>query len=194
MVVKINELLRGIRHYFITGYVEGEWEIADGELRSENMPDSGLIGIAAPGPRGVHLLGDGGALPGCRDARWYGRIYELSPPPELLQLLDEINAWLAAQEHLAALALDHAENPQPQTQTVIQTTQPAPDDPPRITHQKESFGAYSSETSMENPVTTSTTTTMTAAAGSSANPCLDWAAAFRERLRPYRRMYAEVNL
>lgn len=150
MTVTMTELMRCVRNCFVSGAVDGSWRIEAGAITGQPSLRPGWIAIEG---RGAFLLDEGGAADGLPDGDWEGVIWLLDPPADFLRLLEEINGWLAAQGRDAMTA-------------------------GAVTHRRESFGAYSTETSYS---------TGSASSGS-------WEAAFAGRMLPYRRMFPEVRL
>ena len=147
MTVSMTELMRSLRNCFLSGAVEGAWRVEAGVLAGEPALRPGWLAAeglgafllredgtvltaegsltgnsAADGSPAGHATGDGAtpakSLP---DGPIEGPVWLLDPPADLLRLLEEINAWLAAQGQDAVTA-------------------------GAVTRRRESFGAYSTET------------------------------------------------
>lgn len=161
MTVSMTELMRTVRNCFVSGALDGAWRVSGGVPEGDPPLPAGWVAVEGLGAFELPGGGGGGESPRTKDESprtdgpslpdgdYTGRVWLLDPPEDFVRLLGEINAWLAAK--------DDTGNP--------------------VTHRRESFGAYATETSWSVP------------AGSSGS----WEAAFAARLAPFRRMFIQVK-
>ena len=149
MTITLSELMRTVRNYFVSGAADGPWQIADGILTGSagQRPPVGWVAVDGAG---VYQVAADGAID-APDRAWDGPLHLLAPPDDFLRLLADINDWLAARGAEAVTA-------------------------GTVTRRRESFGAYTTDTSY--------------AAGSTG---ASWTAAFADRLAPFRRMFPDVR-
>lgn len=97
MQVKVSDVMRHVRNYFIREAHTASWSLADGVLTpADHFAPGQWIAIAASdaaSPRGVFQLDDKGGLPGCPPQQWDGTIFRLDPPADFLRLCGEIAHW-----------------------------------------------------------------------------------------------------
>lgn len=87
MAVTIGSVMRHCRNYFEAGYLDGEFDIVNGELLSPAFSDGRFIAIQGSAFNdGVHRQGDGRMI----DESFEGRVWVLSPPADFVQLCREI--------------------------------------------------------------------------------------------------------
>ena len=98
MNVTVPDVMRHVRNYFVSGRLDGRWELHAGALAPEGLLGPGDWIAILDGPlAGVYQLDEFGMLPAVPDVVWEGRICLLTPPAGFLRLCCEIAAW--AREH-----------------------------------------------------------------------------------------------
>ena len=97
MTVTVQDVMRRVRNYFVSGAVTREWLTRGGTLYPRDIIAPGTwiaVPTGSPAP-GVYQLDENGVIPGFPDRQWTGTIHTLAPTGEFLQLCSEIAAWAA---------------------------------------------------------------------------------------------------
>lgn len=95
MTISVSDVMRRVRNHFITGSMEGSWQLSGGRLLPAGrfMPGEWIAITGPDAPAGVWQLDEDGSLPDAADAAWTGTICRLSPPEDFLRLCREIAQW-----------------------------------------------------------------------------------------------------
>lgn len=105
MTVTIQDVMRQIGNHFVTGRIDGAWQVQGGKLLPESLLRPGEWIAIPDGPiRGVWQLDEHGAIPGATEVEWEGCIFRLEPPAAFLRLCDEISQWAASHPDPAVTA------------------------------------------------------------------------------------------
>ena len=99
MTIKVSDVMRHVRNFFITDAIRGDFSMTGGMLApAEHFAPGMWIAIpATPGAlAGVYQLDDRGGIPDLSDAMWTGTVYRLNPPADFLHLCGDIGCWAAA--------------------------------------------------------------------------------------------------
>ncbi|MBQ8556290.1 MAG: hypothetical protein IJ438_10530 [Clostridia bacterium] len=96
MTISPADVMRHVRHHFVSGYADGAWTLQDGTLTPSAMFSPGeWIAIAESGVAdGVYQLDEHGRIPAAPGGAWQGRIWHLTPPADFLRLCDDIRQWV----------------------------------------------------------------------------------------------------
>lgn len=93
MRVTVSDVMRRVRNYFPSGYVEGAFTATSGVLSPNPLGPGEWVAIPDGPWAGVYQADALGRVEALRDGTWQGRMFLLSPPEDFLRLCGEISAW-----------------------------------------------------------------------------------------------------
>ena len=93
----IAMVMREVRNYFSSAYMDGSWQISAGKISPlpGGLADGMIAVTGSECCNGVYRMRDG-MVQAAADEAWHGRIWLLAPPADFLALCEEIAAYTAA--------------------------------------------------------------------------------------------------
>lgn len=106
MTVKVSDVMRHVRNYFVRAALCGSWTHTGGRLTpaEDFAPGMWIAVTGEDAPRGVYQLDEQLGIPGLGERSWQGVICILEPPADFLRLCGDIGCWAAANPDPAVTA------------------------------------------------------------------------------------------